>query len=243
MMCKTIDEENKLICLKEIWITNDMRIQIKALGKPISLNIFNINNEILLSLNMLEDLIKTVEYFNICEGNNNMQEIDCTSVAIKESKNILRHKKCPIMLENASQCNFCKSISYTLDRKRKRLNNKGNDTKRIRIDNISPTKREIINNMRKQKHALTQCKSRKISTIKKLQEMLEETQTNLNVKDIKTLQDAMVGKNIPVNEQEALKEILSASLRKNARGRRYSDKWLLLCLLFHMKSPKGYDFI
>jgi len=32
-------------------------------------------------------------------------------------------------------------------------------------------------------------------------------------------------------------------IEKSAKGRRYFEKWILLCLLFYMKSPKEYDFI
>lgn len=112
MMYKTNEIENQLICIKEIWITEDMKMQIKALGKPINLNTFGINNEFLLSLEILEDLIKIVETFNICKAYKKSNETECTSVALKESNNILRHKKCPIVLENLTQCNFCKSLSY-----------------------------------------------------------------------------------------------------------------------------------
>lgn len=243
MMYKTNKIENQLICIKEIWITEDMKMQIKALGKPINLNTFGINNEFLLSLEILEDLIKIVETFNICKAYKKSNEIECTSVALKESNNILRHKKCPIVLENLTQCNFCKSLSYILDRKRKRLNDKGNKVKRIRVDNLSPTKKNVINDIRKQKNNIMRRQNHKIHIIEKLREEIKKTQENLNTRNQQMLENAMAGKNIPIYQQEALKEILSSSLKKNAKGRRYSDKWILLCLLFHMKSPKGYDFI
>lgn len=83
----------------------------------------------------------------------------------------------------------------------------------------------------------------KICTIKKLRGEIEKIKENLNTQNEQMLEDAMAGKNIPIYQQEALKEILSSASRKNAKGRRYSDKWILLCLLFHLKSPRGYDFI
>lgn len=244
MICKTIETESQLIVLKEIWITQDMKIQIKALGKQINLNVFGINSEILTSLNVLEDLIKNVETFNICEAYKDIYEAEYTSIAIRESNNTLRHKKCTIILKNETQCNFCKNISYILDKKRKRLNDSDvKPVKRIRIDNLSPRKKKIIDDIRKRKHAITQYNIRNVSTIKELREKMEEMQKKINSRDEQMLEDAMAGKNVPMNQQQALKEILSASSRKNVKSRRYSDKWILLCLLFHMKSPKGYHFI
>lgn len=218
-------------------------MQVKALGKLIHLNIFGISNDLLSSLDMLEDLIKILEIFNICEAYNKKDETEYTSVALKENNNTLRHNKYPIVLEKSIQCNFCKSLSYILDRKKKRLNDKGNEVKRIRTDNLPPTEKNMIDDIRKQKHNLIKCKNRKICTIKKLQEEIEKIRENLSAKNEKILEDAMAGKNIPMYQQEALKEILSSLSRKNAKGRRYSDKLILLCLLFHMKSPKGYNFI
>ena len=243
MVCKINETESQLISIKEIWITEDMKMQVKALGKPINLNIFGISNEFLSSLNILEDLIKMVETFQICTAYEKQCEIECTSVALKESNNILRHQKCPILLKDLIQCDFCKSLSYSLDRKRKRLNDKGTEIKRIRVDNLSPTKKNIIDDIRKQKYNLTRFKNRKICTIERIRGEREKIQEDLNDRNEEMLENVMKERKIPTYQQEALKEILSSSLRKNAKGRRYSEKWILLYLLFHMRSPKGYDFI
>ena len=45
-------------------------------------------------------------------------------------------------------------------------------------------------------------------------------------------------RNIPKNEQIAINEILSAAQKFNINGWRYSDEWILLSTLLHMRSPK-----
>lgn len=40
-----------------------------------------------------------------------------------------------------------------------------------------------------------------------------------------------------------VREILAASKCKDSRGNRYSDNWIMLCLLLHIKSPSGYSFL
>lgn len=49
--------------------------------------------------------------------------------------------------------------------------------------------------------------------------------------------------NSGINEREVIKQILAALKRKSPKGRRYSEHWLLLCLLMHMWSPCGYRFL
>jgi hypothetical protein len=50
-------------------------------------------------------------------------------------------------------------------------------------------------------------------------------------------------KNVPFNQRIFLTEIVSASNIKNKKGRRYSENWSLLCMLFHIRSPCGYTFL
>ncbi|CAI6368522.1 unnamed protein product [Macrosiphum euphorbiae] len=57
------------------------------------------------------------------------------------------------------------------------------------------------------------------------------------------LEERLTTNKIPTNQRVALHEILSASQVLNLKGRRYSEDWILLCLLFHMRSPCGYNFV
>ena len=94
----------------------------------------------------------------------------------------MRYNKCPIVLENSNQCQFCKSLNYILDKKKNRLNDKEGDIKRIRVDNLSPTKKSVIDEIRKQKHKVIQSKKRQSYTIQKLQGQLKTVQDDLNTK-------------------------------------------------------------
>lgn len=50
-------------------------------------------------------------------------------------------------------------------------------------------------------------------------------------------------KNISDNERLAIKEILKSSKVKTSNRNRYSDKWVILCILLHMRSPVTYRMI
>ena len=46
--------------------------------------------------------------------------------------------------------------------------------------------------------------------------------------------------NFSKNEKAAIQEILNASKVKAPKGRRYSDEWIILCVLLHMRSSATY---
>lgn len=48
--------------------------------------------------------------------------------------------------------------------------------------------------------------------------------------------------NLPEAQQLVLKECVAASKAQSKKGRRYSDNWILLCLLLHIRSSAGYRF-
>ena len=49
--------------------------------------------------------------------------------------------------------------------------------------------------------------------------------------------------NLKMYERTAINEILNAAKVPNSKGRRYSDEWLKLSLLLHMRSPTTYRFL
>jgi len=40
-----------------------------------------------------------------------------------------------------------------------------------------------------------------------------------------------------------INECISAATRSNTHGRRYSEEWLLLCLLYKIRNSSGYNFL
>ncbi|KYN21447.1 hypothetical protein ALC57_06179 [Trachymyrmex cornetzi] len=40
-----------------------------------------------------------------------------------------------------------------------------------------------------------------------------------------------------------INECISVAKRSNTHGRRYSEEWLLLCLLYKIRNPSGYNFL
>lgn len=45
------------------------------------------------------------------------------------------------------------------------------------------------------------------------------------------------------SQKTLIKECFSASKNKNTKSRRYSENWLMLCLLFNIRSPGAYKYL
>ncbi|XP_029678707.1 uncharacterized protein LOC115244855 [Formica exsecta] len=65
---------------------------------------------------------------------------------------------------------------------------------------------------------------------------------------IASMQDAFLNKkcaelNVPESQKLALKEIIAAASKKDTRGRRYTEEWVMLCMLMNIRSVGYYKFL
>lgn len=65
---------------------------------------------------------------------------------------------------------------------------------------------------------------------------------------IANMQDAFLNKkcaelNVPESQKLALKEIIAAASKKDTRGRRYTEEWVMLCMLMNIRSVGYYKFM
>lgn len=72
---------------------------------------------------------------------------------------------------------------------------------------------------------------------------MNKTQDEIKSLHESSLHDELEKHKLVDNEKLVISEILKAAKCKNARGRRYSEDWLLLCIIFHMRSPASYRLI
>ena len=49
--------------------------------------------------------------------------------------------------------------------------------------------------------------------------------------------------NLNNNEETVIKEILSVAQKLTTQNRRYTENWVLLSMLLHMRSPATYNFM
>ena len=77
------------------------------------------------------------------------------------------------------------------------------------------------------------------SMIKKQKTQLEEKRNKILEIEEKILEEKMESINLSPNFRVVITEIFAAA-KVHPKGRRYSEDWMLSCMLIHMKSPKAY---
>lgn len=89
--------------------------------------------------------------------------------------------------------------------------------------------------IRTKRLARQKIKSFKPEVLEMRQKMIKCTSTNLE-------QYIESGK-IPKNQIHVLNRIIKAAKHKSSKGHHYSDEWMLLCMLLHMRSAAEYEFL
>lgn len=64
---------------------------------------------------------------------------------------------------------------------------------------------------------------------------LNELQTKMKEISHSNLQNIIENSNIPKSQIDLIYEIFNASKMKNPKNRRYSENWMILCLLFQIR--------
>ncbi|KAH6945673.1 hypothetical protein HPB50_009587 [Hyalomma asiaticum] len=76
-----------------------------------------------------------------------------------------------------------------------------------------------------------------------LARQLQNTRQELMKLQDEEISEKLRGLDIPPMQLVLLEECISAARATSAKNRRYSDDWLLLCLLMHIRSPASYSFL
>ncbi|XP_051170091.1 uncharacterized protein LOC127287300 [Leptopilina boulardi] len=253
-----IKEKNGQIhsgCHKTVTLDEDMNIFIYINGRHMENVNFGFSSNKFESVENLSHVLETVDKCQICQGSFNIENnvINASllqSFTFIDGINILRNKCCPIILQEGlklkgrhNQCNYCKNVGHVLNTKIIRRQRNRN-SKYFLSKDLSPKKRAQLEKIKKIVKNTGRVKERAQATIRLLKATVKESQEKLS-KTSDDCVDKMLSENsnISPNEQLAIKEILKASKVKSAKGRRYSDDWIILCLLLHMRSPVTYRMI
>jgi len=114
--------------------------------------------------------------------------------------------------------------------------------KLLRLKHNKPI--ESYNSLRKQKCIkilqLTQKNIKKknnraIKEIKRLKNVLSDVHLQMqNISD-NSLKELLANSGVSYIQGELIKDIFAAAKTKNSKGRRYSENWMMLCLLFQIR--------
>jgi len=85
------------------------------------------------------------------------------------------------------------------------------------------------------KKRINQKCSRVEKRLKVVQQNLDKVKSQMNQIEASSLNDLIIKSNLSDCDSNLVHEIFNAAKIKNKRQRRYSESWLLLCLLFHIR--------
>jgi len=104
--------------------------------------------------------------------------------------------------------------------------------KRIHI-NVTPSKTEKLKLLKQQNKISKQSKKRTQIQLKKLKQNILQYETKFNNIDSKIILENL-GNKISENQKLIIQEIINSSKRKCPRGNRYTEDWVMLCMLLHI---------
>lgn len=225
---------------KSVTVSTNGDITFGVLGKKIEAEQLNIT-----PAKSLEDFANNLKQFEkvyVCHGgplvNRFSRLTNTTSVA--NSVGRLQHINCClVMKEKATYCVKCRRLVNVLAMREKRKN--AGAQKHLLL---SPSKRKIFNKIQNEK----KCLKKKVVRAK---EKINELNSELNKvkKNMATFCDEKIEEQLNnmsgINESQKtlIKECFAASKIKNTKSRRYSENWLMLCLLFNIRSPGAYKYL
>ncbi|KAF0724256.1 Uncharacterized protein FWK35_00027176 [Aphis craccivora] len=130
----------------------------------------------------------------------------------------------------------CKRLCFLLKRKNKRLM----IGDKINIF-FSPSKLKSLNKLRHTKRVVRQKAARAKTRILRLQNSLREIQNQMLMISEESLTEIVEKSGISQIQSDLIREIFDAAKLKNNKSRRYSENWMLLCLLFQIRRSLTYS--
>lgn len=233
------------VTMKEVILRDDMMLRINIIGQRVQLHTINLPEAPISSLEALQDVLFTIDGLNICSGlwtSKEESDIVESKVARKDNTGTRRHMKCQLILFDSIQCEFCAKLKKILRRKKLREERK-DSTNTIQVTLHSATGKQKLQQLRNKMYRVTKAKKRCEESVAKIKAKLLDCNAQITKLSEQTVEEHMKTLNVPKNQQDAVRQIFAAAKCKNSKGRRYSEQWLLLCMLMHMRSPCGYEFL
>lgn len=106
--------------------------------------------------------------------------------------------------------------------------------------NCSLKTQKKLEEIKKQKLVVSRRLSRSLKKIDMLHNTINLMRSKMEEISNTSLQRVLENSNIPKCQMDLINEIYNASKVNNPRNRKYSDNWLLFCLMFRIKYVNSY---
>ena len=230
---------------KQVTVYEDLSFDFRVIYRPLhftKLGMEEFKEARFETIGQLDQILRHADNLVTCRGCDTSPNTKPTSVSFRDNKGLLRHLKCPLIITDGTQCVSCKHVMKTLS-KRKQPPENERTAKRMRLDKLPVKVKKYIDKILKDKQDAIKREKRKSTYIEKLKRKFEKLQREITKTKEKVFDGAMNNKNLSQNQRMTIREIVSCSKVKSRQGRRYSGEWLLSCILFHIRSPRGYSYV
>lgn len=235
-----------LVVTRLVEIDDKMQVRTVLMGKPVSMEELQQTN----SLETVEDVeayLKHVNEVKLCSGGPSTAEYPQAEPrsAFVDLNRRWRHNKCEFVLcADASVCQKCLSLSDTLRIRQKRamIRQRSSKPGGARLP-LSNTRSDKLAALRRANYALKRSKNRLLTRFKLLSTQLKEARERAQKISEEELDSKLCNLDLPGAQLTAIKECIAAARLANKKSRRYTEDWLLMCLLLHIRSPSAYSFL
>ncbi|KAH9372240.1 hypothetical protein HPB48_003447 [Haemaphysalis longicornis] len=246
MAVKQDSGATNLYIAKAVHIKSDMSVNIVLLGKslkPVSAAV----SASVTTLSDVEQVVNAVEAIKVCSGGPSIKEYPKAEpeCAYGDFLGKWRHSRCTIAVAEGGVCKACSSLCDTLRIHTSRQVARKKERRvlqRIRIP-VQSKERGKIETLRRAKTSLTRSKARLLARNKVLLMELNQSKDKMKSLQNEDLQHRLQQHDIPSAQLLLISECIAAAKCTNKRNRRYTDDWLLLCLLLHIRSSSTYSFL
>lgn len=189
----------------------------------------------------LPDVLEKFRNMRLCTGlgNINVQHLSADTT-FKDYVDGWRSNDCALVSKKKT-CDGCRKNRELLRKRAIRSKTRLTINRIYRASNPFDQRKIILlqkRNLRERRQ-----KKRTQQRITLLQQSLREKSVELSTIRAETLDARCSELSVPAAQKNALKEIISAASKKNIKNRRYSEEWIMLCLLMNIRSPGYYEFL
>ncbi|KAH8027961.1 hypothetical protein HPB51_011769 [Rhipicephalus microplus] len=245
-LLRTSDGACVLFNRKTVHVNSDMAVQVYIFGKPVDCSAVGVNN-VAESTSQVEHLLKTVDSVRVCGGGPSLKDFSSVEPesAFVDCQSKWRHKRCQMLLPEGSICRACSSLFDTFrihaERQAARVKQR-QPLKRIRLS-VSPTKKHKVDSLRHIRSLLQKAQAWLLKRNHLITKELKESRAEIIKLQEEDITKKLQSLDIPPMQLFLVQECISAAKCTTKNNRRYTDDWLLLCLLLNIRSPSTYAFL
>lgn len=230
--------KEKHIFAKSVLVTGSRKITYEIYMTPVDVIAAKLPR-ILTKITMLPEILKKFKDLRTCKGitSTGLDTIRANTALKNCIGTDWRHADCSMLSIMSERCNSCKKYSNTLSQKIRRMK-KRTVIKRV-TTSLNPFDEMKLKTMREKIKY-------KDARVNRMKDKLKRT-TNLIVNQQKKtcmicMTDSELDK-ISKNQKLVIQEIISAAKTKDPKGRRYTDEFIMMCMLMNIKSQSYYEFL